>query len=76
MLSKETRGHDASISGPARDPVVISGLFPIFWISGVSLTERFGPKLSDFKALLPFPPVGILVAKSACVLCSLLRIQP
>jgi len=56
--------------------VVISGLFPIFWISGVSLTERFGPKFGDFKALLPFPLVGILVAKSGCVLCSLLRIQP
>ena len=59
-----------------RDPVVISGLFPIFWISGVSLTERFGPKLREFKALVPFPPVGILVAKSGYVLCSLLKIQP
>ena len=70
MLPTETRGRDSRINAP----VVISGLFPIFWISGVSLTERFGAKLGDFKALPPFPPVGILVAKSGCVLCSLLRI--
>ena len=32
------------------DAVVISGLFPIFWISIVSLTEGFGPKSGEFKA--------------------------